>query len=229
MHTAFSEHLLTLFSRHFHLAVALAVASASLLPLPRCRRRCHPIMSSSTQLSAPIDGTEYAFWVNVRQALDNWAIKDKFSFLVVKKEPTRAIYCCRNKGCSWRCQVQKNKNEMLILTIVKKKHICIETELKKRKTASDHVWLNETVFKHLNIIKTTDSKAIVKCIHIHYSKKISYKIAQLTHLCLLSEGLSNQWYSFQLLSSYKRALKCVQSNVYMNIAIDELTGKSLSC
>ena len=36
MHTAFSEHLLTLFSRHFHLAVALAVASALLLPLPHC-------------------------------------------------------------------------------------------------------------------------------------------------------------------------------------------------
>jgi len=75
----------------------------------------------------------------------------------------------------------------------------------------------------------TDSKAIVKCIHIHYSEKVSYKVAQLTQLHLLSEGLSNQQYSFQLLSSYKRALKCVQSDVYMNIVIDEPTGKSLSC
>jgi len=75
----------------------------------------------------------------------------------------------------------------------------------------------------------TDSKAIVKCICIHYSEKVSYKIAQLTHLCLLNEGLSNQQYSFQLLLSYKRALKCVQSDVYMNFAIDELTGKFLSC
>jgi len=72
---------------------------------------------------------------------------------------------------------------MLILTIVKKKHNYVETELKKRRTVSDHVWLNEAVFKHLNVIKVTDSKTIVKCIHIHYSEKISYKIAQLTYLC----------------------------------------------
>ena len=173
--------------------------------------------------------TEYVFWVDVCQALNNWAIKNKFSFQVMKKKPVKAVYCCRNESCSWWCWVQKNKNEILILTIVEKEHNCIEAELEKKRTVSDHVWLNEAVFKHLNVIKTTDSKAIVKCIYIHYSKKISYKIAQLTHLCLLSEGLSNQWYSFQLLSSYKRALKRAQLNVYMNIAIDELTGKSLSC
>ena len=147
----------------------------------------------------------------------------------MKKKSVKAVYCCRNKGCSWWCWVQKNKNEILILTIVEKEHNCIEAELEKRRTVSDHIWLNEAVFKHLNVIKATDSKAIVKCIHIHYSEKVSYKIAQLTCLCLLSEGLSNQQYSFQLLLSYKRALKCVQSDVYMNIAIDELTGKFLSC
>ncbi len=69
----------------------------------------------------------------------------------------------------------------------------------------------------------------MKCIHIHYSEKVSYKIAQLTQLCLLSEDLSNQQYSFQLLLSYRRTLKHIQLNVYMNIAIDEPTGKSLSC
>ena len=144
----------------------------------------------------------------------------------MKKKPIKAVYCCRNEGCSWWCQVWKDKNEMLILTIVEKKHNCIETKLKKRRTVSDHVWLNEAVFKHLNVIKVTDLKAIVKCIHIHYSEKVSYKVAQLTHLHLLSEGLSNQQYSFQLLLSYKRALKCAQLDVYMNI---KLTGKSLSC
>ncbi len=76
---------------------------------------------------------------------------------------------------------------------------------------------------------TTSLKAIVKCIHIHYSKKVSYKIAQLTQLHLLSEDLSNQQYSFQLLSSYRRTLKHIQPDFYMNIAIDEPTDKSLSC
>ncbi len=89
--------------------------------------------------------------------------------------------------------------------------------------------MNEAVFKHLNITKVTSSKAIVKCIHIYYSEKVSYKIAQLTQLYLLSEDLSNQQYSFQLLSSYRRTLKHIQLNVYMNIAIDEPTGKSLPC
>jgi len=147
----------------------------------------------------------------------------------VKKKPVKATYCCKNKNCSWRCQVWKNSDEMLVLTIIEAEHNCIETELEKRRTVSSHAWLNEAVFKHLNITKITSSKAIVKCIHIHYSEKVNYKIAQLTQLCLLSEDLSNQQYSFQLLSSYRRTLKHIQLNVYMNIAIDEPTGKSLSC
>jgi len=57
-------------------------------------------MSATTQLEVPIDGTEYASWLEVRKALDDWAIKDKFSFQVVKKEPVRATYCCKNKDCS---------------------------------------------------------------------------------------------------------------------------------
>jgi len=57
-------------------------------------------MSATTQLEVPIDSTEYASWLEVRKALDDWAIKDKFSFRVVKKEPVRATYCCKNKGCS---------------------------------------------------------------------------------------------------------------------------------
>ncbi len=85
---------------------------------------------------------------------------------------------------------------MLILMIVETEHNCIETGLKKRRTVSSYIWLNKAVFKHLNITKTTNLKAIVKCIHIHYSEKISYKIAQLTQLHLLSEDLSNQQYSF---------------------------------
>ncbi len=143
-----------------------------------------------------IDSIKYAFWLKVWKVLDNWAIKDKFSFWVVKKKPVKATYCCKNKSCSWRCWVWKNLNEMLILTIIEAEHNCIEAELEKKRTVSSHVWLNKTVFKHLNIIKTTSSKAIVKCIHIHYSEKISYKIAQLTQLHLLSEDLSNQQYSF---------------------------------
>jgi len=147
----------------------------------------------------------------------------------VKKKSVKAIYCCKNKSCSWRCWVWKNSDEMLILMIVKTKHNCIKTELKKRRTVSSYIWLNKAVFKHLNIMKATNSKAIVKCICIYYSEKISYKIAQLTKLYLLSEDLSNQQYSFQLLSSYKRTLKHIQSDVYINIAIDESTNKSLSC
>ncbi len=118
---------------------------------------------------------------------------------------------------------------MLVLTIVEEEHICIEAGLEKRRTASGHVWLNEAVFKHLNITKATDPKAIVECIRIHYSEEVSYKVAQLTQLHLLSGDLGNQQYSFQLLSSYRRALERVQPDVYMDIAIDEPTGKSLSC
>jgi len=104
-----------------------------------CCSCCCIIMSVITQLKVSIDNTEYVFWLEVQKILDNWAIKNKFSFWVVKKKPVRATYCCKNKNCSWRCWVWKNLNEMLILTIIETEHNCIETELKKRRTVSSHV------------------------------------------------------------------------------------------
>lgn len=81
---------------------------------------------------------------------------------------------------------------MLVLMIVEVEHNCVGAGLGKRRTASSHVWLDEAVFKHLNITKATNPQAIVECICIHYSEEISYKVAQLTRLCLLSGGLNNQ-------------------------------------
>jgi len=74
---------------------------------------------------------------------------------------------------------------MLVLTIIEAEHNCIEAGLGKRRTASSHAWLDEAVFKHLNITKATSPKTIVECIRIHYSEEVSYKVAQLTRLCLL--------------------------------------------
>jgi len=118
---------------------------------------------------------------------------------------------------------------MLVLTIIEAEHNCIGAGLGKRRTASSHAWLDEAVSKHLNITKATNPKAIVECIRIHYSEEVSYKVAQLTRLRLLSGDLGNQRYSFQLLPSYRRTLEHIQPDVYMDIAIDGPTGKSLPC
>lgn len=181
-------------------------------------------MSGTEQLSVPTDGSSYASWDELRQALNDWAIKVKFAYKVAKKEPTRATYCCRNENCSWKCRVRKDSTGLLLLTIAESQHSCVGAALGQRRAASNHTWLDDAVSKHLHVTKATTPKAIVDCVRIHYSEEISYKVAQNTRLRLLSGDLGNQRYSFQLLPSYMRLLELAQPGVYTDIARDEITS-----
>jgi hypothetical protein len=69
-------------------------------------------MAATTELLMPLDGTEYPSWRDLRLALDNWAVKEKFSFRTPKKDPLSAAV----DDCGWKCRARRNGDGLVILT-----------------------------------------------------------------------------------------------------------------
>jgi hypothetical protein len=75
-------------------------------------------MVAIQELVTPIDGTVYQTWADLRGALNDWAVRDRFAYKTPSKEPARATYTCAVEGCPWRCRARKNKEGLLVLSIV---------------------------------------------------------------------------------------------------------------
>ena len=47
------------------------------------------------------------------RALDDWAVKEKFSWRYERRDTIRAIAVCPEEGCSWRCAASYIRDDQL--------------------------------------------------------------------------------------------------------------------
>jgi hypothetical protein len=59
-------------------------------------------MSSLSTMSAPSDGAEFLDVDALVDALDDWAVLEKFCFRTQKRELGRAVWICAEEDCAWR-------------------------------------------------------------------------------------------------------------------------------
>jgi hypothetical protein len=85
-------------------------------------------MTSLSLLPVPFDGQEFLDLDAVGDALDDWAVKEKFSYRVLRRDVSRGVWVCtyEAEGCSWRCRAAWNFQEKLwSLAILKGIYICL--------------------------------------------------------------------------------------------------------
>jgi hypothetical protein len=181
------------------------------------------------ELLVPLDGSEYTCWPDLRRALNDWAIKEKFSFRTPRKEPDAATFACASNACGWKCRARKNRDGLLVLSIVESTHQCVGAGVGKYRPASSAAWLDEVVSRHLSVTKATSPKDIIDCIRVRFGEEVSYKVAQLCRLRLLNGSLGAQRYSFQLLPAYRRRLEEAAPDVYLDLIVDPITRKFSNC
>lgn len=149
------------------------------------------------ELVVPLDGTEYNCWPDLRRALNDWAVKEKFHSGHLEKSQVRPPFACASDACGWKCRARKNRDGMPVLSIVESTHQCICAGVGKYRPASTAAWLDEVVSRHICVTKGTSPKAIVDCIRVRFREEVSYKVAQLCCLRLLNGSLGEQRYSFK--------------------------------
>ena len=92
----------------------------------------------------------------------------KFTYQTLKKEPTRATYCCAGKECGWRSVVTKQKDGMLQLQFTERLHTCEGGGVAKHPSASQKDWLDQAVSGHLRVVKDTKIPDIQDCIQVNF-------------------------------------------------------------
>jgi len=187
-------------------------------------------MSSLDTLRPPLDGEEFLDVDALVDALDDWAVLEKFSFRTHKREKGKAIWICAEENCRWRVRAGAvDKEEGLVrLVVVVGEHSCFSRGVRKFSSSSKKSWLDRVVSRHLNVTKKTSPKEIVDCLRVCYGETIDYKRAQECRLRLLDGNIGKQRHSFQLLPAYKELLERVAPGVHVDLVRDQ-HRKSLYC
>lgn len=102
-------------------------------------------------------------------------------------------------------------------------HTCTATSA--HGAASSKEWLDEVVSSHIQVNRGTKPAELIELVSVHYSEKISYKVAQLCRLRLLTGGIGHQRYSFQLLPAYRDTVELQAPGAKIDLSIDPATGK----
>lgn len=161
-------------------------------------------MASLAGLSVPSDKAEFLDLDALVRALDDWAVKAKFSFRTEKREATKASFICAEKedGCSWRCRAtptfydDDEEPSLWALTIIEPEHSCVGRGVRKFASSSKKAWLDPVVSCHLNVTTKTTPKEIKDLLRVRFAEEIDYKRAQECRLRLLDGDIGAQRHSF---------------------------------
>jgi hypothetical protein len=179
-------------------------------------------MSSLSELVRPVNGDEFDDVDALIAALDNWAVKDKFTFRTLKRESGRAVWVCAEENCPWKIHTGAVDGEdgLVVLVIVNSEHRCIARGVRKFSSSSKKDWLDRVVSRYLNVTRATSPRDIVDLLRIRFAEEIDYKRAQMCHMRLLEEDIGVQRHSFQLLLLYMTLLEHTTRGVHCDLVRD---------
>ncbi|OAF54431.1 hypothetical protein VC83_09279 [Pseudogymnoascus destructans] len=80
---------------------------------PRARHKLPRLLA---ELTAPVDDSEFLNLDILSRALDDWAVKEKFSWWLQRRDKDGATAVCPEEGCAWR--VRASPDDELPLLIV---------------------------------------------------------------------------------------------------------------
>jgi hypothetical protein len=195
------------------------------ITIPPSYRRRSAIMAALTQLSIPLDRSEYTSWDACRKAIKDWSILAKFSFATPMKNKVRATYACVIDKCPWKCYARRDKRGIIKLRIANGEHTCEGGAETKRKASSTKEFLDEAIPQFIRVSEKTTAKEIIDCIALQFGETISYQVALNCLQRLQHGGLGEQRFSFQLLPAYFDLLQRQDSDATVQLAIDPLTSE----
>ena len=182
-------------------------------------------MSALSQLpGAPAIGQLFPNFTKVQEAIEDWAIKEKFSFKVLDRDRTRVIYGCTTQGCQWRVRAHHTNQEDVKISILVPEHTCLPGNGGKRTSvAGSQVWLQRHIPKYLNITQATKPREIIDCLRIQFGEILEYKAVSRLKTNLLDNTLEGQREGFRQLPQYVNSILQANPNTYVRLSSDDAT------
>ena len=171
---------------------------------------------------APVLGQHYSSFNDLKKVLQDWSVREKFSYGVSKQDSTRGIYVCKIQGCPWRVRANRTELGDIVVMVLEISHNCIleRTAANSQSTSSKQQWIQEILPQHLVITQATSPRDIQNCLRLRFSEIIDSQVALRAKQALLSDGLQAHRLSFSKLSAYLEALKQQNPGVHTHLSVN---------
>ena len=174
---------------------------------------------------SPNLGQIFSDFQQLKEWIEDWSIKEKFSFKIGDRDRSRAIFTCISTGCTWRVRANRTEEEDVQITVLSGEHSCIPDECGKRySVASTHTWLRRHIPNHLSLTAATKPREIIECMRIQYGEMIPYKAALRLKTGILEETIDSQRDGFRLLPKYIDAVYKDNPNTFIRLSVDPRTN-----
>lgn len=156
-------------------------------------------------------GTAFQSKNAFRDAIEDWSIRDGFSFHASKSLTTRVRWVCeatrQGVACPWFVYAMCDPHDLWIVQTGNQQHNCVGAGAVLRPVKNRQHWLKRRVPLHLTIRHTTKPDDIQNCISKHYRVRPSYDAAQLCRQALLREALTEQREQYKKIPAYLARLR----------------------
>jgi len=134
-------------------------------------------MSALSQLpSGPGLGQLFDNFEDLKELIEDWSIKERFSFLVADKDQSCVIYKCVVSHCEWHVRATCTEEGDIQVTVVNSEHSCLPGEESTRySVAGSSSWLCRHIPKYLNITQATKPWEIIDCLKVQFGEMLPYK------------------------------------------------------
>jgi len=151
--------------------------------------------------------------------IEDWSIKERFSFLVADKDQSRAIYTCVVLHCEWRVRATCTEEGDIQVTVLNSEHSCLPGEGSKRYSlAGSSSWLRRHIPKYLNVMQATKPGEIIDCLTVQFGEMLPYKSACRIKNSLLADTLEAQRDGFRQLPRYVEAIWIANPDTYIRLS-----------
>jgi hypothetical protein len=171
------------------------------------------------------EGTCFNSWEDLRDAVEDWAIRDQFEFQTLKKDKSRASYACCHKhsGCQWQLMASYNDDRKIEIKKLDRDHSCAGLAVRNGNTANQQSWLRRVVPNNLFVTRATTPQEIIDSIRMHHAQTPSYKAAWLARQSLINDRREHQVQQFQQIPAYIAQLKKANPGVATDIQFEPNT------
>lgn len=174
--------------------------------------------------SNPIQlGQFFTQFTDLRDTIQDWAVKDNFEYRIQCKDSTRVDYRCKTNpgrhgvGCQWRVYAAKTKYGDIKVRKLFSEHSCLGTAPTTRSVHNSQTWLRRHIPQHLVITKQTSARDIQQTIQLHHNAIVSYQAAHEVYSVLANDNIGYERDSYQRLPAYIEQIRQHNPDCYTHL------------
>ena len=185
---------------------------------------------------------------DLKSAVEDWSIADKFAFRMHLKDKDRADYRCKLSAirparavenaliCQWRVFASRTRTNDIKISRLISQHDCLGAAIPIRSTCNNQSWLTRQIPKHLVVstIRKTTPRELIDTIQLHFNEDINYQAAYKACSTLSNNTIEYERDSYRQISAYLARVQAANPWAYLRLdtiptaEVDPLSGEELS-